>query len=356
MRFKFLLTFILINISIALFAQIPAGYYDGTEGLVGDNLRNALRGIITSGHTSNDYDNLEDDFYYTDNIGGNKVWDMYSMDASGTADYYFYYNSSDECGNYDEEGDCYNKEHSFPKSWWGGGSAIQYADLFHLVPTDGYVNNRRSNYPFGEVGSTTWVSSNGSKVGSCNYPGYTGTVFEPIDEFKGDFARNYFYMATRYMNSFSGWSSDMISGNNYTVWARNMLLQWHHDDPVSQKEIDRNNAVYNIQHNRNPYIDNPEWADAVWDPNYVPNYISTSKVFFDVYPNPASEYVMINCTFAHDENSTIDIIDLTGREVYSKKLTDVIENIDITKLPEGVYIVSISLQDRKLIQKVSVVR
>jgi endonuclease I len=264
---KITFIFALLAIVFNSQAQIPAGYYTNATG-TGDVLRDQLRAIITNGHTSNSYDNLEDDFYYTDNLGSQKVWDMYAMDGNGNAAYYFYYNvSGDQCGSYSGEGDCWNKEHSFPKSWWGGGSSIQYADLFHLVPTDGYVNNQRSNYPFGEVASPTWTSTNGSKKGACSFPGYTGTVFEPVDAYKGDFARNYFYMATRYMNSFASWETNVthvIDGNNFTAWTINLLIKWHELDPVSTKEIDRNNAAHDIQGNRNPYIDHPEYVCSVW--------------------------------------------------------------------------------------------
>ncbi len=264
---KITFIFALLAIVFNSQAQIPAGYYTNATG-TGDVLRDQLRAIITNGHTSNSYSNLEDDFYYTDNLGSQKVWDMYAMDGNGNAAYYFYYNvSSDQCGNYNGEGDCWNKEHSFPKSWWGGGSSIQYADLFHLVPTDGYVNNQRSNFPFGEVASPTWTSTNGSKKGACSFPGYTGTVFEPVDAYKGDFARNYFYMATRYMNSFASWETNVthvIDGNNFTAWTINLLIKWHELDPVSTKEINRNNAAHDIQGNRNPYIDHPEYVCSVW--------------------------------------------------------------------------------------------
>jgi hypothetical protein len=228
------------------------------------------------------------------------------------------------------------------------------SDIFHVLPTDGKVNGYRSNWPYGECNSGTTYGL--GKLGSCTYSGYTGTVFEPADEYKGDIARIYFYMATRYMDVISGWDGESFNGNNLSNWTRTMMLQWHHDDPVSQKEIDRNNAAYDYQHNRNPYVDNPEWADAVWDPNYIPNSVSTNKVFFDVYPNPASDYIIVNCTLGHDQNSKIDIIDLTGRIVYSQKTNDVTENINISNLPEGVYFVSVSIQGRKLIQRISVVR
>ncbi len=128
---------------------------------------------------------------------------MYSDNPGGTVPYTYNLTDADQCGNYGGEGDCYNREHSWPKSW-SDEDAPMYSDLFHLYPTDGYVNGRRSNYPFGDVGSASWTSMNGSKVGSCSYPGYSGTVFEPIYEYKGDFARSYFYMTVRYYNEDNG--------------------------------------------------------------------------------------------------------------------------------------------------------
>jgi hypothetical protein len=154
-----------------------------------------------------------------------------------------------------------------PNSWWGGTTDTMYSDLFHLVPTDGYVNNRRSNYPFGQVTTPTYTSQNGSKLGPCTFAGYTGVVFEPINQYKGDFARNYLYLATRYENRIASWTSPMLAGNAYpvfTTWAINLLLQWNAQDSVSQKEIDRNNAIYLIQGNRNPFIDHPEYANLIW--------------------------------------------------------------------------------------------
>ncbi len=260
---RFFLLFLISLFFYQIYAQIPNGYYDGTQGLEGETLREELRSIITSGHSQNDYDDL---FYYyesTDNKGSNKVWDMYSMDANGNASYYFYFNNGQECGNYSQEGDCYNREHSVPKSWYGSGQPM-YADLFIVVPTDGYVNGQRGNLPYGETNSPSWTSTNGSKKGSCSYPGYSGNIFEPIDDYKGDFARAYFYVATRYKNQISGWSGANFSGNNLSDWTINMLLEWDDIDPVSQKEIDRNNAVYDIQGNRNPYIDHPEFVECVF--------------------------------------------------------------------------------------------
>ena len=255
--------------SIFLAAQPPSGYYNTAEGKTGAEQKTALYNIIKN-HTVKSYDYLWTAFQTTDKTAANKVWDMYS-----NCSFTFVTN---QCGNYTNECDCYNREHSFPASWFNDASPM-YTDLFHMVPTDGKVNGERGNYPFGEVNSPSYTSGNGSKKGPCSYPGYTGTVFEPVDEYKGDFARNYFYMATRYENVIAGWSAysteadAVLQNNSYPVfetWFINMLAAWHVADPVSQKEIARNNAVFNIQGNRNPFIDRPEWVYTVWGVGLLP--------------------------------------------------------------------------------------
>jgi endonuclease I len=242
-------------------SNLPAGYYDNAEGLSGVTLKTALYNIIDN-HTSVSYSALWTHFQTSDKKANGKVWDMYSDGAS-----YEFTFGSDQCGNYSGESDCYNREHSFPKSWFNNGYPM-YTDMFHLYPTDGYVNGRRSNYPFGEVGSASWTSENGSKLGSSSYPGYTGTVFEPIDEYKGDFARSYFYMVTRYEDVITSWpGSDMLDGSKFpafTEWAESLLIEWSNADPVSDKELNRNDAIFTIQQNRNPFIDHPEYVAQIW--------------------------------------------------------------------------------------------
>ncbi|MDD4576486.1 MAG: endonuclease [Bacteroidales bacterium] len=289
-------TFLIIQISlfIRVQAQIPPGYYDSADGLQGFTLKTALYNII-KGHTQRSYDNLWTDFESTDKKTNGKVWDMYSDNPNGTPPYEYTF-ITDQCGNYGSENDCYNREHSMPKSWFNDAYPM-YSDLFHLYPTDGYVNGKRSNYPFGQVGSASWTSMNGSKLGTSSYPGYSGIVFEPIDDYKGDFARTYFYMATRYENVVSNWSNTILSGNNTTVyvtWAVNLLLEWHVADPVSQKEIDRNNAIYQIQHNRNPYIDFPEWVHSIWGGNIisVTSIVVTSENNLNVISTPQGSLQM----------------------------------------------------------------
>ena len=262
---------ILLLVNTGIFAQIPAGYYNTANGLSGTTLKTALYNIIKN-HTEVSYNNLYTAYQTTDNLPGSKVWDMYSIKSDGTANYYYSHTSNYQCGSYNGEGDCYNREHSTPASWFNDATPM-YSDLFNVYPTDGYVNNRRSNYPLANVGIASWTSTNGSKLGNCSVSGYSGIVFEPIDSFKGDFARSYFYMATRYENLVANWPSNspqcalVYAGNNgltFNTWYINMLLSWCALDPVSQKEIDRNNAVYAIQNNRNPYIDHPEYISYIW--------------------------------------------------------------------------------------------
>ena len=253
------------------FAQIPANYYDAAEGLTGYALKSQLHTIITNGHVDHGYDalyngyiNTDSDYYY-ENDG--TVLDIYSEKPSG-ADAYNYQHGSNTCGTYNSESDCYNREHIVPQSVFGSASPMK-SDIHFVIPTDGYVNNRRGSYAFGEVSNPTWTSTNGSKVGPNTFESYNGTVFEPIDEFKGDIARMLFYFATRYETQVDSWSHDMFNGTEDQVfadWFLDLLLQWHYNDPVSQREIDRNTACYNYQGNANPFIDHPEWVSVIWDP------------------------------------------------------------------------------------------
>jgi len=178
---------------------------------------------------------------------------------------------NERCGNYKKEGDCFNREHTWPKSWWGGGDTVDgaYTDLFHLRPTDGYVNGRRSNYCLGEVDPNqkpTYTSTSGAVLGqSAGYTGFEGLVFQPPAEERGDFARNYFYMSICYMDVFTCCDSDGVNGSHIKPWLLNLLRAWHVYDPPSVGERQRNELVYGIQHNRNPFIDHPEWVSLIQD-------------------------------------------------------------------------------------------
>lgn len=155
-------------------------------------------------------------------------------------------------------------------------------DAHNLLPVDGRVNGFRGSFPMGRVDDNNLETQNGisnptqngSKLGdnlnSGYSAGYSGIVFEPIDEFKGDIARIYFYFATRYQNQINNWSAyAMFNGSSDQVFETaflNILLEWHSIDPVSQKEVDRNNAIYNHQGNRNPFVDTPSYVTAIWNP------------------------------------------------------------------------------------------
>lgn len=243
------------------FAAEPAGYYSTCENKSGAALLSALCKKVGP-HTNVGYNGLLSLYKTSDVYPDGTIWDMYSTK---------HWKPGVTCGNYKKVGDCYNREHSFPKSWFNDAQPM-YSEAFHIYPTDGKVNGQRSNFPYGECANGTTLPSNGSvkalgRLGSCTFPGYSGTVFEPDDQYKGDFARSYFYMAAAYNDKIAGWNSKMLAGNNYPAfssWAINLLLKWHREDPVSQKELDRQEVVYGAQHNRNPFIDHPELAEYIW--------------------------------------------------------------------------------------------
>ena len=256
MKHLFSLCFILIGLNLQ--AQAPPSYYLSAEGKADAALKTQLYNIISSGYETKSYDFLYTIYETSDKTPSGKVWDMYS-----TCDWTFGYK---ECGNYSLVCDCFNREHSIPQSWFNEASPMK-SDAFHVYPTDGKVNGIRSSFPFGETNALPIGGKALGEKGTSSFPGYSGTVFEPVDEYKGDFARTYFYFATRYENIMTTIGGESFSGNKYpalTDWSINLFLKWHRQDPVSQKEIDRNNAVYNHQDNRNPYIDHPELAEYIW--------------------------------------------------------------------------------------------
>lgn len=326
--------FLLIGLLLpsVIFAQIPLGYYDSAAGLTGTPLKNTLHDIISAGTINIGYDGLWTAYPRTDKKANGKVWDMYSDIPGGTAPYEFTF-VTNQCGNYNSENDCYNREHSVPASWFSDASPM-YSDLFHVVPTDGWVNNKRSNYPFGEVGTASWTSLNGSKLGTSDFPGYTGTVFEPIDSFKGDFARIYFYMCVRYKDELPSWTGESFSGGNLTIWAENMFLQWNALDPVSQKERDRNDSVYQIQHNRNPFVDNPEWIYAIWGPTAGTDEESAVN-YFNVFPSPATNSVNLDFRSGTKPDEAY-LFDLQGRKVLTFTGE---QSFSVEDLPSGFYVV-----------------
>lgn len=268
-----------INVAVSgtcIAPAIPAGYYSTVNTQTGAALKTVLYNKIAS-HTQVSYTpGVWNAFYTTDIQQSGKVWDIYSTTLHQKPPYEFTLGSphQDNGTGGSVEGDKYNREHSFPQSWFGSTGAMQ-SDLNHVFATDKKVNNERNNYPFGTVNAPTFTSLIGGKLGPNTYPGYSGVVFEPVNEYKGDLARGYFYMATCYENLIGTWSTngnagEVLAGNSFPAfdsWHINLLLEWHNMDPVSDKEIKRNNAIYALQNNRNPFIDSPQFAQRIWGGN-----------------------------------------------------------------------------------------
>ena len=251
-------------VSLSAWAGIPNGYYNNAVGKHDEALMAALEGII-SPHTELSYNELWAKFDSTD-VGSDGYYiDMYSNCK--------YNHNSTHISGATAVGEGINREHSFPKSWYDSQTPT-YTDLHMLIPTDGFVNQRRSNHPYGVCsGGITYTNGDLTmlgKLGTSTYNGYTSTVFEPDDEYKGDFARIYFYIVTCYKSSVQNWPGSGqldYSTNGYKAfssWSIQMLMEWHRADPVSQKEINRNEAVSREQGNRNPFVDHPELAEYIW--------------------------------------------------------------------------------------------
>ncbi len=231
----------------------------------GESLRKQLFDKISK-HKVLSYKDLWKTFKKTDALPNkpNKVFDIYSYKKNKLP--YVYEFFVNQCGHYKKEGDCYNREHSFPKAWWGDDLGKPMAkDLYHIYPVDGYVNNMRASYPYAEVDPKgAKFSLNGSKLGKAKDKSLKGKYFEPVDEFKGDLARGYFYLLTAYYDRVQNWSSPILKGNNFTPWAQKILLRWHKNDPVSDKERKRNKQIMAIQGNYNPFIVNPKLVGKIW--------------------------------------------------------------------------------------------
>ena len=240
-------------------ATIPPGYYDQLDGKSGQALKDAVHNLVKQ-HTTLSYGSLW--LYFADTDcrpeDHKKVWDMYSDKT-----YYFRGGTSGVSGMH--------KEHSLPKSWWGGYDETQgyagYTDINHLYPANGDANMAKSNYPLGEVSTTTF--NNGvTKVGhpKTGQGGGCSWVFEPDDRYKGDFARTYFYMACAYQD-YNWRYTYMMTNNSWKTlneWSIDLLCRWARNDAVSDKEVDRNDAVQRSQNNRNPFIDIPMLFEYIW--------------------------------------------------------------------------------------------
>lgn len=249
-------------------AQGPNGsntYYQAANGKKGEALKTAMFNIIKISSAGWSYDGLKEAYKTTDKRSDGYLRDWYSNATSYTPGSAF-------SGGTSAEGLGYNREHLVPQSWFKEASPMK-SDIWHVVPSDAKINNERGSDPLGEVGSSYSQSKNGySKWGMARSGlGYTGQVFEPNNEVKGDIARAYFYMVTCYEDKISKWNSAanasyVFDGNTYpglTNWCLTMMMRWSALDPVDDIEIARNNVIAAKQ-NRNPFIDYPGLEDYIW--------------------------------------------------------------------------------------------
>ncbi len=281
-------------------------YYKNADGKSGAALKTALFNIIKiTDKDVTSYKGLGEKYKLTDKRADGKLRDWYSNITN--------YDWTDTNGN-SSEGAGWNKEHTVPQSWFSEAAPMK-SDIIHVVPTDCWVNGMRSSYPFGEVANIKKYSANHYCVqGSCKTAGYSGDVFEPNDEIKGDLARIYFYMATCYEDKCTSWTKgsggSVFNSENQGLanWVVDMMMAWSKLDPVDDVEIARNNAVPNAQKNRNPFVDYPGLEDYIWgDKKDVPfsydNYNSGEQNYVArpvITPDAGTDYenVEVAITFA----------------------------------------------------------
>jgi len=275
MKSKLILLTLLLGSIVGMAEEIPAGYYDAINGKQDSVLKSTLSQIVRGG-TRYDYGintyhstNNPPEWYagdlkaygtwqalpFTDYLPGNQVWDMYSNSVR------YYPNKLGDSG-------CsLNIEHCLPKSWWGGADNEAYKDLYNLNPSDQRANNQKSNYAPGHVKKGDKFDNGSFRMDSKAKSTYGYICWEPAPEYRGDFARTYFYMATAY--EYLTWAAypDYISNTNYLMFSdsiQKVLLDWHRADPVSDKELCRMDCISDIQGNRNPFIDYPELVEYIW--------------------------------------------------------------------------------------------
>lgn len=296
-------------------AAIPDGYYEGVSGKKGaDNILNALNTCISKDYNEISYKGLEPHYLNTD-FYSDTLWDMYSTCR---------FDYEDANKSQSQLCDGWNKEHVCCQSWLGSGP--MQSDLFNVYPTDARVNNLRSNYPYGVVsGSSSGISGDPNKhalgkLGTSAKSGYSGKCYEPDDRYKGDFARTFFYMVARYRNNIlngsDGANMFTSSPTNLTTYSLSFLLEWHRNDPVSEKEVDRNQAVYGEQKNRNPFIDYPDLVEYIWG-NKVGETIDLSTMV----PTCESVYTTTKHGVSWSVNGEIQQVD-SVRENHQPSLPD----------------------------------
>jgi len=379
-------------VSTLAFSQIPTNYYSTATG-TGFTLKTQLFYIINNTnnglspeyqHIDKGYPGLWDVYEFSDRDkyyeNDNSILDMYSENPSSSGsnnDPYNYTFSTDQCGSNTpgSEGGCYNREHIVPQSFFDDTTTSYVKNDPHFItPTDNRVNGWRSNYPFGKVNGTVTVqctnstannvattpckSLNGSKLGVNTNSGYsagfTGIVFEPIDEFKGDIARMILYFGTRYESQLIAFYSntkntsaakvmfDGTENNAFSPTFLSILKVWHAQDPVSQREIDRNNAIFNHQNNRNPFIDHPEYVSAIWGTLATDDIEYQKTNLVEIYPTLPKDNRIFVKQLADKKVSSVLIFNNLGQKVGEVKNTKNQEILEV-QMPsaKGIYFVKV---------------
>lgn len=351
----------------------PGNYYrnlDSSESC--SNFKTTLFNLI-SNDTHLDYGIIDNNYYRTDSkisengSGRLTLVERYCSENPTGLDYCFF-NPDSICSGGSYFCQCFNKEHVVPKGWFNGSNAFsvkEYTDMHYLWPADSKVNGSKSNYPLGYATTPLALTSlNGTKIGKSdgtNNYGYTlSDVFEPIDSFKGDFARAYLYFVTRYQDSVASFRRNNIAVNVFSAtsytglqpWILQLCIQWHKQDPPSDFEIRRNDAVFEIQGNRNPYIDYPHWVEKAFGPDGIsacvgiPTGIRTqNNIMFSIYPNPTNNLINIQFgnNYSTNKNATIEIIDVVGQTILQQTIliNKGVETLNVSNFSKGIYMVNI---------------
>ena len=356
---------LLYSFSIS-FAQPSATYYNTATG-TGYALKTQLKTIISAGYIDRGYAGLYTTYATSDKDAGfttgmgyendNTVYDMYSENPTGSLNECNFVFITDEDPGSGGTVECqyFNREHIIPQSVFNQVSP-QRNDAHFVTPTDKKVNNVRGNDPHGNVAIATYTSQNGGKLGSSAVSGFSGVVFEPNPAFKGDIARMYFYFVTRYEANVAGYTYEMFNGTtgqSFTTPFLNLLLDWNAQDPVSEFEIKRNNAIFARQNNRNPYIDNNSYVTSIW--GLAPSQLRLSdfelNANISIYPNPSSDNkINIISDVALDE---INLININGQLIETIK-NPVFENksYSLENLPKGFYFLKLTSDNQSITKKV----
>ena len=324
--FILIITLIISNLS---FSQIPSGYYNGTEGLSGSELKSILNNII-DGHLEYSYNDLRDfileetdeDPYNSNNI------------------ILLYTGRSQAKSTFGGGANDWNREHVWAKSHGDfGNNPPCGTDAHHIRPTDASVNSTRGHLDFDNGGTAIYDMGDlaGYRINNVSW--------EPKDEVKGDVARMIFYMAVRYEGNNGEPDLEVVDYVNTYPEPKHgklsSLMEWNNADPPDDFEKNRNNVVYSYQQNRNPFIDHPEFVTLIWDPSASINELSENTQKYFLSPIPAKNYCYINSTFPINEiKNVFSVFDITGKAIdisYSKEGNKI--RMDISNLSKGIYFV-----------------